>query len=235
MIPTSVGGWPVSQPRLSVHHFVRETHRITSLNAGSRDLLELWRLTFRYLLTTWCLRSWVTFQHSILFAIEGYVALLLILRILNQSERQVCRRVYLASKERCIWVNVFARTKCALPPVDLNATTTQELERMVLRAEIMDAKWTGSRRPAPQFYQSPLPRGRSFFVGSMGRCTVLAHQTAGETRYAWYQTRNLEDPIFEYHIPSPLLQNPVCHVELGTNILHLAYIPQKPAAQQQFL
>ncbi|KXN82313.1 hypothetical protein AN958_02721 [Leucoagaricus sp. SymC.cos] len=67
--------------------------------------------------------------------------------------RTVCRRIFEGSKTRYVWINVFRRAECLLPPLDLNTVPLPELERIVIRMEIIDAKWTGTRLLAPRIYE----------------------------------------------------------------------------------
>ncbi|KXN81777.1 hypothetical protein AN958_03703 [Leucoagaricus sp. SymC.cos] len=88
--------------------------------------------------------SW--FADDMVLEILGHLPALDIIRY-----RRVCRRIYLATKERSVWVNVFLRAECPLPPVDLATATVRELESVLVRMEIIYAKWTGTRTTNPRW------------------------------------------------------------------------------------
>lgn len=160
------------------------------------------------------------FADDMVIEILGYLSALDIIRY-----RRVCRRIFQASQERCVWVNVFWRTKCALPSICLDNTSTQQLERILVRAELMDASWTGVRSVISEARRTASARDRFSYVGSMGCFAVVVRHLSDEVIFTWCQEEALDNPSLEYRIPaSRFLQDMIYRLELGSNVFHLAYV-----------
>lgn len=139
---------------------------------------------------------------------------------------QVCRRIFQASNEQSVWTNVLLRTECPLPYAELKSISLRDLEKLLVRMEIMDAKWLGARPTAPREYRNTLSQEQFSYnslYGLMSTYVVLSRQKTNVTTFTWYRRDDFQNPVMEYPVSS-LLQYSFCEIEVGANILHIAYI-----------
>ncbi|KAJ3575335.1 hypothetical protein NP233_g1148 [Leucocoprinus birnbaumii] len=132
--------------------------------------------------------SW--FADDMVLEILGHLPALDIVRY-----RRVCKRIYLASKERSVWVNAFLRSECPLPPLDLETAPVEKLEKTLVRMEIMHAKWTGSRPTRAQVRRNSFTR-RIFCV--MPPYLVQLNREENGSKIIWFH-RDDPDQIVEEH------------------------------------
>jgi hypothetical protein len=152
----------------------------------------------------WFWKFWDISLPWTLSATEGLVQPGPLCRIkTNSAKHKVCRRIYLASKERTVWTNALYRAKCPLPLVDVNSTPTEELERILVRMEIIHAKWTGARRTSPRVYRDFTgsesdPFQHSTVLCAMGPYIVCARNDRNGGRTTWYHKDNLLEKVAEH-------------------------------------
>lgn len=159
---------------------------------------------------------------------------LILFPTLRHKGAKVCRRIFQASKERSVWINVFSRARCPLPHVDVNRMSTQDIEKLLVKMEIMDAKWTGVRPSLPQvFGRVPAPSrhtGHQTFYASMSPYVVRIQPDTNSTTYSWYREGDLKKSVLEHQLPKCIH----CHdVDVGSNVLNIAYVERQKESPNQ--
>ncbi|KAF9452898.1 hypothetical protein P691DRAFT_131951 [Macrolepiota fuliginosa MF-IS2] len=175
------------------------------------------------------------FADDMVLEILGHLPALDIVRY-----RKVCRRIYQASKERSVWIDAFLRAQCPLPSLDLETTPTQDIERLLVRMEIMDAKWSGIRPRFPQMDKKPSLKGSSLTPPIYDLMLPFLVETKRDGRgitYAWYRRGDLQNPTLEYQISTnflPLMTHLHSYIDIVRSALYIVYpqiVPESPDSE----
>lgn len=97
--------------------------------------------------------------------------------------------------------------------------------------EIMDAKWLRDRPTTPREYR--ISRKQLIYNslhGLMSIYVVLSRQEVNATIFTWYRRDDLQNPVMEYPVTSPLLDT-FCEIEVGANVLHIASIERSDPSE----
>ncbi|KAF5360967.1 hypothetical protein D9756_005017 [Leucocoprinus leucothites] len=167
--------------------------------------------------------SW--FADDMVLEILGHLPALDIIRY-----RRVCRRIYLASKERSVWVNVFLRSECPLPPVDLEKAPTEKLERILVRTEIIYAKWTGARLTNPRAQRKELSHHRAYCIMPPYLVVRETHESGG-IKLVWLYLADPRQRMGE-HITS-FGWGSCQHFEPESGILYIAEVQEQAEDDQR--
>jgi hypothetical protein len=142
---------------------------------------------------------------------------------------QVCRRILLASKERSVWINAFSVARCPIPDVNVNTMSTEAIESLLVRMEIMDAKWSGIRPTVPREIGASSQPSAEHCV-SMPPYVLFIDSDSNCDSYRWYRVGNLETPVLEYQHERSIR----CHAtDPSGNTLIIAYMESPDESPDQ--
>ncbi|KAJ3575343.1 hypothetical protein NP233_g1153 [Leucocoprinus birnbaumii] len=156
---------------------------------------------------------------DVFIEILGHLPALTVLRC-----RTVCRRFYLVSKIRSVWIKVSRMTKYPSPPIELKSLPTPELEMRLAQAENTYERWNDPRPSTFRFRKglslsSPTPGSCIIsFYGNMLPYFVLV--TQGMPRLTVWYHKGSSTVVFEHELPISCGQV-VRHIDPRTGALYI--------------